>query len=226
MWGRMINRSRIITRQFLNFIEGPEKDAVVIKELKDKLITRHIAYVHVLRVVLRSQSIPDDESCTLFLTKEEVLANESNPCNALIQMQGDDLQEAYKKGWISHHMLQQIDLSTVELLDVQGGKERIKKTPIPASFTYFSTRLVFVYSILMAVGLVKALNWWTIPIVMMVGFIFRIIDTAGRLIENPFSTFHYGLPLNAISRTIERNLCDRMGQDSRPPVAAEDGVLM
>ena len=228
LWGRMINRSRIITRQFLNFIEGPEEDSKAIIELKHRLIIRHIAYVHVLRVVLRSQSIPEDESCVLYLSQAELeqLSKESNPCNALIQMQGDDLQRAYNQGWLSHHMLQQIDLSLVELLDVQGGKERIKKTPIPASFTYFSTRLVFVYSILLAIGLVKALNWWTIPTVMMVGFIFRIIDTAGRLIENPFSTFFYGLPLNAISRTIERNLCDRIGREVRPPIEANDGVLM
>ena len=149
-----------------------------------------------------------------------------DPQQLKLLIQGDDLQEAHRKGWISDHMLQQIDLSMVELLDVQGGKERIKKTPKSALFTCFSTRLVFVYSILMAIGLVKAPNWWTIPIVMMVGFIFRIIDTAGRLIENPFSTFYYGLPLNAISRTIERNLCDRIGRETRPPIAAEDGVLM
>ena len=228
LWGRMINRSRIITRQFINFIEGPESEQAEITELHQRMVIRHIAYVHVFRVAMRKESIADDEDCVKFLTDEELeqLSNESNPCNALIQMQGDDLQKASHRGWITEHRLQQIDLSMVELLDVQGGCERILKTVIPTNLTYFPTRLVFLYGILLSIGLVKALDWWTIPTVLMVGFIFRIIDLAGKLIENPFSTFYYGLPLYAISRTIEANLLDRIGQKRRPVPGPVDGVLM
>ncbi|MGC6509609.1 MAG: bestrophin family protein [Myxococcota bacterium] len=228
LWGRMINRSRIITRQFLNFIEGSEADQAEITALHKRLVLRHIAYVHVFRVAMRKQSIPDDEDCVKFLTAEELqqLSHESNPCNALVQLQGNDLQVAAQKGWVTEHRLQQIDHSMVELLDVQGGCERILKTVIPTNLTYFPTRLVFLYGILLSIGLVKALGWWTIPTVLMVGFIFRIIDLAGKLIENPFTTFYYGLPLYAISRTIESNLLDRIDQERRPVPGPVDGVLM
>ena len=228
LWGRMINRSRIITRQFLNFIEGTAEDKEAIQQLHEQLVLRHIAYVHVFRVAMRKQSIPDDADCKKYLTEKELdhLSRESNPCNALVQMQGDDLQQAAQKGWVNEHRLQQLDLSLVELLDVQGGCERILKTVIPTNLTYFPTRLVFLYGILLSVGLVKALAWWTIPTVLMVGFIFRIIDLAGKLIENPFSTFVYGLPLYAISRTIEANLCDRIGHEARPVPKPVDGILM
>ena len=138
----------------------------------------------------------------------------------------EDRIKRIKKGWLTEQRLQQLDLSMVELLDVQGGCERILKTVIPVNLTYFSTRLVFLYGILLSIGLIKALSWWTIPTVLMVGFIFRIIDLAGKLIENPFSTFYYGLPLYAISRTIEANLCDRIGCEVRPVPKPVDGVLM
>ena len=228
LWGRMINRSRIITRQFLHFIDGTAEEKKEICALQKRLVHRHIAYVHVLRVGLRGENIHSDESCTLYLSAEELelLKKESNPCNALIHQQGEDLQYAEKKGWLSPHMMQQIDLSLVELLDVQGGAERIQKTPIPTTFTYFPTRLVFLYSILLSIGLVQALNWWVIPMVMIVGFFFRIIDIAGKLIEDPFNTFFYGLPLYAICRTIEANLCDRIGQEARPIPKAVNGILM
>ena len=129
----MINRSEIITRQFLNFIEGPEADQEEITALHKRLVLRHIAYVHVFRVAMRKQRIPDDEDCVKFLTAEELeqLSKESNPCNALVQMQGDELQNAARRGWITEHRLQQIDLSMVELLDVQGGSERILKPSSP-----------------------------------------------------------------------------------------------
>ena len=228
LWGRMINRSRILSRQFTQFIEAPEGKSEEVEALHKKLVLRHVAYIHTHRVCLRGESIPNDESCTRFLSEEEVaqLAKESNPCNALVCMQGQDVQEAFHKGWISEHRLQQLDLSFVELLDVQGGNERIQKTPVPPSFTYFSTRLVFLYAILLAFGLVAKLNFWVIPTVMIAGFIFRIIDTAGRLIEDPFNTFFYGLPLYGMSRTIEANLCDRIGHERREVPKPVDGVLM
>ena len=228
LWGRMINRSRILSRQFTQFIEEPQGKSEEVEALHKKLVLRHVAYIHTHRVCLRGESISKDESCTRFLSEEEIaqLAKESNPCNALVCMQGADVREAFHKGWISEQRLQQLDLSFVELLDVQGGNERIQKTPVPPSFTYFSTRLVFLYSILLSFGLVHKLDLWVIPTVLIAGFIFRIIDTAGRLIEDPFNTFFYGLPLYGMSRTIEANLCDRIGHERREVPKPVDGVLM
>lgn len=228
LWGRMINRSRILSRQILNFMEGQEDERAEIRALQHRLILRHIAYVHVFRVALRQQKFSDDEDCLSFLTPSELesLKSESNPCNALVQMQGDDLQQAVAREWLTEQRLQQIDLSLVELLDVQGGCERILKTVVPVNLTYFSTRLVFLYGFLLSVGMVKELNWWTVPTVLMVGFIFRIIDLAGKLLENPFTSFYYSLPLYAMSRTIEANLCDRIGREARPVPTPVDGVLM
>ena len=218
LWGRMINRSRIIARQFLNFVEGPEADQTEITALHKRLVERHIAYVHVFRVSMRKQRISDDADCLMYLTENELqqLSRESNPCNALVQLQGDDLQHAAKKGWLNEHRLQQLDLSLVELLDVQGGCERILKTTVPPNFTYFSTRLVFLYSILLSLGLVSQLLWWTIPAVLVLGFIFRIIDMAGRLIENPFSTFVYGsAALRHFTNHRGEFFCDRIGREAR-----------
>ena len=72
LWGRMINRSRIITRQFLDFIEGDAEDKKAIQQLHERLVLRHIAYVHVFRVAMRKQSIPDDADCKKYLTEEEL----------------------------------------------------------------------------------------------------------------------------------------------------------
>ena len=44
--------------------------------------------------------------------------------------------------------------------------------------------------------------------------------------RKPFSTFYYGLPLYAISRTIRSNLLDRIDQERRPVHGPVDGVLM
>jgi putative membrane protein len=51
------------------------------------------------------------------------------------------------------------------------------------------------------------------------------LDAIGDEIEQPFGTDTNDLPLKAISRTIERNLRARLGEELPPPVKAEGGVV-
>jgi putative membrane protein len=57
---------------------------------------------------------------------------------------------------------------------------------------------------------------------------FSLIGEAGRVLEDPFTMFWNGLPLSALSRTIERDLRNRLGETDLPPPLAPDarGILM
>ena len=97
LWGRMINRSRILSRQFLQFIDSGDEITEEVKALHKKLILRHVAYIHTHRVSLRGEKISEDESCKMYLSEDELqlLKSESNPCNALICWQGEEIQKAF-----------------------------------------------------------------------------------------------------------------------------------
>ena len=231
LWGKLINYSRIFARQVTTLIEAAdqgEEASAELKRLREELIKRHIAYVHALRCSLRAEPLKADEDCALYLSAGELdqLSSETNPCNALIQWQGERLSELAQRGALNEYRYQQLDMTLAELLNIQGGCERILKTPIPPTYTYLPTRLVFVYSLLLSEGLVHYYGWWAIPMSVAVSFLFRLIDTGGRLLQNPFSTFYYGLPLKAMSRMIEANLCDRIETPARPIPQPIDGVLM
>ena len=72
------------------------------------------------------------------------------------------------------------------------------------------------------------LSWWTIPINLLVCMAFALISEAGRVLEDPFTMFFNGLPLSAISRMIEVNLRQRLGDEELPPLRKPDprGILM
>ena len=57
---------------------------------------------------------------------------------------------------------------------------------------------------------------------------FALISEAGRVLEDPFMMFWNGLPLSAISRMIEVNLRQRLGDQDLPPMIQVDekGILM
>jgi putative membrane protein len=57
---------------------------------------------------------------------------------------------------------------------------------------------------------------------------FSLISEAGRVLEDPFTMFWNGLPLGAMSKTIEINLRQRLGDEDVPaqPTPDANGILM
>ena len=115
------------------------------------------------------------------------------------------------------------------LLDIQGGCERIKKTPFPRGYVFIADRLVLYYAFLFPLAIVDHLSWYSVPINLLVTMSFWLIAEVGRVLEDPFTLFYNGLPLTAMSKTIERNLLEAIGQDSDlPEIPTVDarGILM
>jgi len=75
---------------------------------------------------------------------------------------------------------------------------------------------------------VRDLGWFTIPMNLLVCLSFALISEAGRVLEDPFTMFFNGLPLSAMSKTIEVNLRQRLGETDVPAIPKPDarGILM
>lgn len=234
LWGALVNTSRTWARQVTTFIEpAPEADPAqhdAVHRLHERLVRRHIAYVHALRCHLRDgQSGLTDADCLRFLSDAEraQLEHENNIPNAIAQLQAEDLVAAARQGWLHELRLQRLDASLTELLNIQGGCERIKKTPIPRAYTYFATRIVIWYGVLLPLVFAHELVWLAVPLCVAVAMCFRIVDEIGRLIQDPFTIAVNGLPLSALSTTIELNLRQRLGEvDPGPMPQPVDGILM
>lgn len=72
------------------------------------------------------------------------------------------------------------------------------------------------------------MSWYTVPMSILVCSGFLLISETGRVLEDPFTMFWPALPLSALSRTIESNLLERLGQTELPPplLPNDRGVLM
>ncbi len=113
------------------------------------------------------------------------------------------------------------------LTDLQGACERIKSTPIPFSYTTLIHRIVAVYCCGLPFGVVSDTCWFTPIVVLVVSYAFFGLDTVGDEIEQPFGTDANDLPLSAISRMIEVNLRQRIGDTDIPPLLRPvDELLM
>ncbi len=223
LWGRMINVSRHFGTQVLCYLPA---DA---NELKRRLVHRHVAYVHALRCLLRLQDPLRDEGFLRALPDDpERYRGQSNVTHALVHQQALDLVAAVEAGRLHELRMQSLDRSLEEVLAVQGGCERIKKTPMPRGYGFIAERLIWSYGLLFPFALVEEIGWLVVPINVLVCLSFTLISEAGRVLEDPFTLFWNGLPLQNMSMTIERNLGERLGDEAlvEIPTVDANGILM
>jgi putative membrane protein len=226
LWGQLVNTSRLWASQVLCYLEPGEGGP---SPLQRRLIERQIAYVHVLRCLLRSQDLVRDEPAARYLKDEaEALALSSNATHALLHEQLADVTAELKAGRLDMFQHSMLEQSIRTLLDVQGGCERIKKTPFPRGYGFIAERLIAAFSLLFPLGVVDDMGWLTIPMSVLVCTSFILISEVGRVLEDPFTMFWPALPLSAISTTIEINLRERLGERNLPPMPKPNarGILM
>jgi putative membrane protein len=229
LWGSLVNTSRSLTRQILTLIE-PQPDAEAahpdeIKAFETKFVHLVIGFVHALRHHLRNTSpfevlvhiIGEDET--------DAVRGQDNVPYALLQRMGELLVEVRRKKWIHAFHIPVIENSLTLLTDIQGACERIKSTPIPYSYTVLMHRIVAFYCMLLPFGLMDTVKWATPFVVLAISYCFLGLDAIGDELEQPFGLDTNDLPLKGISRTIERNLRERLGEKLPPAVAPTRGII-
>ncbi len=243
IWGLMVNYSRAWTRQATTLVMSP--DGVEYEEIKafqKALVYRHIAFVNALRVFLRrknaynkdrSEMFEDENTYTdtkPFLSEEEynTFCKQDNPPNFLLQRQGEDLNLAFRRGWLSDYRFVKMEETLVDFNDIQGMSERIKNTPLPRQYTFFSRVFVLIHCTLLPMVFVSELGWKTIPIALAVSFVFLALDVIGERTEDPFENRLEDTPMSALSVTIETNLKEQL-KESREnfpqKYEAENGIV-
>jgi putative membrane protein len=223
LWGRLINVSRHFGTQVLCYLPA---DA---SELQRRIVRRHVAYVHALRCLLRQQDpLADADFLRAVPDDPERYRGQSNITHALLHQQAVELVAEVEAGHLAELRMQMIDRSLEEMLAVQGGCERIKKTPMPRGYGFIAERLIAAYGLLFPFGMVAELGWLVVPINVLVCLSFTLISEAGRVLEDPFTMFWNGLPLQNMSMTIERNLGERLGDEELVEIPTVDarGILM
>src|SRR5690606_29085605 len=156
LWGSLVNVARSLTRQLLTMLGPRMIDArgdhqLTVEEIDELDRVRHelvyalIAYVHALRHHLRDEDQLADLDGLLPTDVRRSLEHELNRPVAILQWIGDRLRGLYDRGWIHPMHLPVLEGSLTEITTIQGACERIKTTPIPASYTVLIHRIVALY---------------------------------------------------------------------------------
>ena len=256
LWGAMVNVSRTLTRQILTLV-GPrmidaggdhalaEVEREELSAIHRRLVYAQIAYVHCFRQHLRGEDRLEELDGLLAPELLEGLGAELNRPVAITQWIGDQLRALYDRGFVHPMHLPVLEASLEEITGVQGACERIKSTPIPASYTVLLHRIVALYCLGLPsgaalglaevrdlgplglpFGIVSDVGVMTPLVVAIVAYAFYGLDAVGTEIEDPFGHDANDLPLTALSTMIEVNLRQRLGEADLPALREPvDGIL-
>ena len=261
IWGGIVNYSRTWAIQVLSFIQSD--DLEFNKKMKTQMIHRHIAWINALRVQLRqprSWSLRENVSVERMFDKHgerNPSCNEAhqyvsirefadlkkrvNPATHLVKNQARDITELRKKGVIDGFQEKQLQSVLEEFYNLQGKCERIKNTPFPRQYGYFSRVFTWIFILLIPFGLLDVFEerflsstgmaeaWYAsllVPFSVLISWIFITMEKVGDNTEDPFEGRINDVPMTALCRTIEIDLRDMLDEEELPePVQAKDNIL-
>lgn len=230
-WGDFTNASRHFASQVLTYIHPLKRTEVKEEEIRkvhEELIYRHLAYLHALRLQLREEESWQDLSIFLSPMEWEQLTSHANKAVQLNHRQSQRLGELAKAEWIEPRAYVMGLMDSIKAFyAAQGTCERIKHTPLPRQYGFFTKSFVWVFLLLLPFSMVQHLGWETLPVYLAIAIMFTVIERMGHRTEDPFDGKLEDVPLNAICRNIEIDLRQQLGEMSVPPrIEAKDGVLM
>ena len=225
LWGSIVNNSRSWARTVTTVMHS-DGNHPEFGKFQQRMVYYQIAWVHALRQHLRRLS--PCEEMERVLTPEEFggLRGQRNIPVAIQQWQSLMLRKALDAGWIDMAQWHAMNQSLDDLVDAQGGAERIKNTPMPRQYDFLPQICAHIFCFLLPLAMVSGLGWFTPLGSTLVGFIFLALDKIGRDLEDPFDNKVHDIPLTAICTTIEINLRQMLGETELPSdLKPVDGVL-
>ncbi|HEY9801207.1 MAG TPA: bestrophin family ion channel [Leptolyngbyaceae cyanobacterium] len=204
-WGSIVNNTRNIARQiWVSIEEVSPKD----REAKIAVLNLLVAFAVATKLHLRGETVNQELEELISTSRYYTLKNMNHPPLEIAFWIGDYLQYQHHRNCLNSYQLTSIQELLNNLVDNLGACERILRTPMPLAYSIHLKQLLLLYCCLLPFQMVESLGWWTGLIVGLVSFTLFGIEAIGLEIENPFGYDANDLPLDAICKTMKRNIDD------------------
>lgn len=189
LWGSLVNSSRNLAMKLNAMLAEEDTDAR--KELQ-RLIA---LYPEVLKLHLRD-------------SKHEAYSHSTHQPNAVSSQMMKYINRLYQQQKITGDQLIILNAELTNMADVCGACERIRKTPIPYSYSMFLKKFIFVYVMTIPFGFIREFGYLIIPAVTFVFYVLVSLEVIAEEIEDPFGEDSNDLPTDEIAKNIANNVAE------------------
>ena len=234
VWAGIASESRTFTRQAMTIVD-PKNYSDELWEVAASAVKQQLAWVNAMRLQLRGIADPDKwiEDVGQLLSKSdfEMLLSKGNRATHISMINGNTIKELQAHDSMDIFSYIQMDDTITRLTDLQGRAEKIKNTPLPRPYDYYTLAFLGLFTLLFPFAFVGdftavGVPWGIVPVTVVVSWFFYQLYAFGHALSNPFENFETDVPLDAICREIEIDLMEVISADSIPaPIQAVKGIL-
>ena len=163
----------------------------------------------------------------------DAVISKSNKATQILALQSAHLKELLEQGYIEDFRHMELEKLLVEFFNQQGASERIKNFPYPRQYATLNLWFIKLFIVLLPMGMLQefekfsqCLVWLTVPFSIISGWVFTTMEKIGEASENPFEGSANDVPITAISRTIEIDMREILGDTDIPePIKPKNNIL-
>jgi len=157
-----------------------------------------------------------------------------NRATQLLALQSEDLRRSGEPGVAGEIKHLELVRLIAAFGEAQGKCERLKNYPYPRQYATLNLFFVWLFIVLVPFGLMPEFQklgdrfiWLTVPVSVIISWVFHTMDKIGDSSENPFEGGPNDVPITSLSRTIEIDLREMLREDDIPlPIPAVNNILM
>ncbi|HEV8515402.1 MAG TPA: bestrophin family ion channel [Cyclobacteriaceae bacterium] len=215
IWGELVNHSREWARSMMAYTSSANTTKESLHKVRQKMIFRHIAFLYALQFSLRKSNSLEYEK---YLANEEADSVKAfvNKPNAILDIQSKELEKMTTEKVIDNFRFYAMAGLIANFGIGMGKSERINNTVFPTVYVYFTRLFIWIFVILLTMSISTTVGPWSIFFGWVMGFVFHITHINGMSIMNPFEDEPPGVPITSITRTIEINMLQTLGEKKMP----------
>ncbi|PUZ24974.1 multidrug transporter [Chitinophaga parva] len=184
-------------------------------------------------------SIPEKETSLEDELKKYLSENElkyilttRNKAVQLLSLQSKATKQLFDDKQIEDYRFVEMQKAIKDFFDQQGRSERIKNFPYPRQFASINSFFIKLFCILLPFGMLKEFDklnesldgfmkgnmvWLVIPFSVLISWVYTSLEQVGESTENPFEGSANDVPISQMSRTIEIDMREMLGETDLPP---------
>lgn len=152
----------------------------------------------------------------------------------ILRLQGEELRTLLDDGRIDDNRFVSISGVLRQLNVYQGQCERLKNTPFPRQITVFGRVFTYIFIALVPLALIQPFEdtvarhpsmagvldeylLLMLPFSVLISWVFYVLEKVSESCEDPFEWGATDVPLTELTRVVEADLLDLLGEDGKPP---------
>jgi ion channel-forming bestrophin family protein len=174
-----------------------------------------------------------EEELAKYISADELMyiLTTKNRAAQLMSLQSKTIKQLFVDKEIDSYQFVEMQKAIKDFYDQQGKSERIKNFPYPRQFATINSFFIKLFCILLPFGMLKEFDklndgmsgfmqgnmvWLVIPFSVLISWVYTSLEQVGESTENPFEGSANDVPISQMSRTIEIDMREMLGETDLP----------